>query len=504
MTKSANSQTNDTGSQSQMQSSGGASQMVWDPGSYETNGFYDEMFLSDGSVRPHYDKLARFFKSTSRDDFESKRHSADQSLLRQGITFTVYNDEQGTEKIFPVDLVPRIIESTEWDPVEKGLQQRLHALNAFVHDVYHDQKIIKDGIIPEVYIKGCKHFRPEIRDCKVPRDIYIHICGTDLVRNDDGQYYVLEDNARSPSGVSYMLENRSLLKKVFPGLFSDSNVASVASYPKDLLEVLKYIAPQHASEPVVAILTPGPYNSAYFEHCFLAREMGVQIVEGRDLIVEDKTVYMRTIHGRRKVDVLYRRIDDDFLDPTVFRKDSVLGVPGLVEAHFAGNLGLANGIGTGVCDDKLIYTFVPDMIRYYLDEEPVLANVETYLASDPDQLKYILENLDKLVIKPVNESGGYGIVIGPKATRRELDETRDRVRSDPRNFIAQIPLSLSTHPTYCDGVFEGRHIDLRPYILYGQSIKVSRGGLTRVALRKGSLIVNSSQGGGSKDTWVVS
>ncbi|MCD8534085.1 MAG: circularly permuted type 2 ATP-grasp protein [Verrucomicrobia bacterium] len=462
------------------------------------------MFENDGSTRPHYNKLRQFLDATSREEFNNKRASADQSLLRQGITFTVYNDDQGTEKIFPVDLIPRIIEKSEWDPVEKGLQQRLYALNAFVHDVYHERKIIRDGVIPGEFVDGCKHFRPAIAGCKVPKDIYIHVCGTDLVRADGGEYFVLEDNARSPSGVSYMLENRSLLKKVFPGLFSDYSVGSVAGYPKDLLEVLKNIAPNSDGDPVVAVLTPGSYNSAYFEHCFLAREMGVQIVEGRDLIVEDKVVYMRTIYGLKKVDVLYRRIDDDFLDPTVFRKDSVLGVPGLVEAHFSGNLGLANGIGTGVCDDKLIYTFVPAMIRYYLDEEPILSNVETFLASDPVQLKYILEQTDKLVIKPVNESGGYGIVIGPRATRKELDECRERVKADPRNYIAQPPLALSRHPTWCDGSLEGRHIDLRPYILYGKSIKVSRGGLTRVALKKGSLIVNSSQGGGSKDTWVVS
>ena len=471
---------------------------------YLTEEMYDEMFEKDNVTRPHYQALKGLLESLEKDEFENMRNSADQSLLRQGITFTVYDDVEGTEKIFPVDLIPRIITDKEWRPVEKGLKQRIVALNKFVHDVYHEQHIIKDKIIPEEFILGCKHFRPEISGIKIPKDIYIHICGSDMVRDIDGQYYVLEDNARSPSGVSYMLENRLLLKKVLPGLFSKYSVSSVASYPENLLNVLKYVSPNYSDDAVVAILTPGSYNSAYYEHCFLAREMGIQIVEGRDLIVENSCVYMRTIHGLKKVDVLYRRIDDDFLDPNVFRKDSVLGVPGLVDAHFSGNLGLANGIGTGVCDDKLIYTFVPAMIKYYLDEDPILPNVDTFLASNKTELNHILENCEKLVIKPVNESGGYGIVIGPKSTKREIDECKNLVRNDPRNYIAQPPLSLSRHPTYCDGHFEGRHIDLRPYILYGEDIHVTKGGLTRVALKKGSLIVNSSQGGGSKDTWIVS
>lgn len=490
-------------SQSQSSANENNKDAMLDFHNYKTEGFFDEMFESDNKTRPHYQTLKRFLESLSQEEFESMRDSADQSLLRHGITFTVYNDDQGTEKIFPVDLIPRIISESEWNPVEKGLKQRLLALNAFVHDVYHDQKILKDKVIPAEFVLGCQHFRREIEGIDIPKDIYIHICGSDLVRDDRGQYYVLEDNARSPSGVSYVLENRALLKKVLPGLFSEYSVSSVGSYPKHLLNALKHIAPNGNDDPVVAVLTPGSFNSAYYEHCFLAREMGIQIVEGRDLVVENDNVYMRTIYGLKKVDVLYRRIDDDFLDPKVFRKDSVLGVPGLVEAHFKGNLALANGIGTGVCDDKLIYTFVPDMIRYYLDEDPILPNVETFLASDKKQLDYIIENCDKLVVKPVNESGGYGIVIGPTATRKELAECRTLVKSNPRNYIAQPPLSLSRHPTYCDGTFEGRHIDLRPYMLYGKNITVSRGGLTRVALKKGSLIVNSSQGGGSKDTWVV-
>ena len=471
---------------------------------YCCDGMFDEMFEKDDLSRSHYQALKRFFESMEREEFEHKRNSADQSLLRQGITFTVYDDLEGTEKIFPVDLIPRIITDKEWAPIEQGLKQRIVALNKFVHDVYHEQHIIKDKIIPEEYILGCKHFRPEISGINIPKDIYIHICGSDIVRDGDGQYFVLEDNARSPSGVSYMLENRLLLKKVLPELFSQYAVSSVASYPENLLSVLKHISPNSSDDAVVAVLTPGPFNSAYYEHCFLAREMGIQIVEGRDLIVENSCVYMRTIHGLKKVDVLYRRIDDDFLDPNVFRKDSILGVPGLVDAYFKGNLGLANGIGTGVCDDKLIYTFVPAMIKYYLNEDPILPNVPTYMASNKSELDYILENCADLVIKPVNESGGYGIVIGPKSTKREIDECKTLVKNNPRNYVAQPPLSLSRHPTYCDGHFEGRHIDLRPYILYGEDIHVTPGGLTRVALRKGSLIVNSSQGGGSKDTWIVS
>ena len=470
---------------------------------YDCGAFYDEMFLENGTPRPHYRALFETLGRMTPDEFQQILQTVNSTMLMQGITFTVYNNSEGTERIFPFDLIPRIISSEEWSYLEKGLEQRIRALNAFVHDVYHDQKILKDKVIPEEIVLGAKYYRSEFRGCDVPHDIYIHICGTDIVRDADGQYYVLEDNGRSPSGVSYMLENRALLKRAFSPLFSKCNVASVRNYPIRLRDTLEHIAPPRDEEPTIAVLTPGVYNSAYFEHTFLARAMGVAIVEGRDLIVQDKTVYMRTIHGLKRVDVLYRRIDDDFLDPLVFRKDSVLGVPGLIEAYRAGNLGLANSIGTGVADDKLIYNYVPQMIRYYLDEDMSLPNVETYLGSDPAQCDHILQNADKLVIKPVNESGGYGIVVGPHATKREIEEAKDSVRSDPRNWVAQRPISLSRHPTWCDDHLAGRHIDLRPYILYGEKISITPGGLTRVALREGSLVVNSSQGGGSKDTWVL-
>lgn len=470
---------------------------------YKTEGFYDEMFSADGEVRSHYGNLLKRLCELSGAEFSKKLEDIELAMLLQGITFTVYSDDEGTERIFPFDLMPRIIPQQEWDGIERGLRQRIEALNAFLHDIYHDQKIIRDGVIPKELILGAKHYRPEFCGTNVPKDIYIHICGTDMVRDRDGQYYVLEDNGRSPSGVSYMLENRALMKRAFPALFLESGVASVSGYTKNLLKALKHIAPDGVSDPTVAVLTPGVYNSAYFEHCFLARDMGIAIVEGRDLVVQDKKVFMRTIHGLKQVHVLYRRIDDDFLDPTVFREDSVLGVPGLVDAYRSGNVGLANSIGTGVADDKLIYVYVPQMIKYYLGEDMILPNVDTYLASDPTQQQHILENADKLVIKPVNESGGYGIVVGPHATKAELDKCRDQIKSNPRNYIAQRPISLSRHPTWCEGSFEGRHIDLRPYILYGEDITITPGGLTRVALKKGSLVVNSSQGGGSKDTWVI-
>jgi uncharacterized circularly permuted ATP-grasp superfamily protein len=472
---------------------------------YQTGGFYDEMFDSAGQPRPHYQKLFNRLKDLDSSDFLAQADAVNRAMLLQGITFTVYSGDEGTERIFPFDLMPRIIAQDEWQGIEKGLKQRIVALNTFLHDIYHEQKIIHDGIIPKALIEGAKHFRKKFRGTEVPKDVYVHVCGSDMVRDSDGQYYVLEDNCRAPSGVSYMLENRALMKRVFPQLFLESGVESVSGYARDLLNALAYSAPEGVTDPTIAVLTPGVYNSAYFEHCFLAREMGVAIVEGRDLVVKDQRVYMRTIRGEVPVDVLYRRIDDDFLDPRVFREDSVLGVPGLVEAYRAGNLGLANSIGTGVADDKLIYTFVPQMIRYYLGEDMLLPNVETYLASDRAQQQHILEHADKLVIKPVNESGGYGIVVGPHATKAELETVKAQIKDNPRNFIAQRPISLSRHPTWCgDSGLEGRHVDLRPYILMGEDITITPGGLTRVALKKGSLVVNSSQGGGSKDTWVVS
>jgi len=471
---------------------------------YDRGSFFDEAFNADGTPRPHYRHLMDRLNEMSPEEFNQKREAVDLAFLQQGITFTVYGEESSTERVFPFDLMPRIIPKKEWDHLSAGLEQRIQALNLFLNDIYHDQKIVKDKVFPEEILKTGKHFRKEIMGLRVPKDIYIHICGTDLIRDDKGEYLVLEDNGRCPSGVSYMLENRQSMKRAFPRLFPRSGVRSVLDYPDHLLAALKNIAPAGVDSPTVAVLTPGVYNSAYFEHCFLARQMGVEIVEGRDLVVEsDDRVYMKTTEGLKRVDVLYRRIDDDFIDPEVFRKDSMLGVPGLVRAYCKGNIGLANALGTGIADDKVTYCFVPDMIKYYLGEDAILPNVETWLPYRKDDMAYVMENMEKLVVKAANEAGGYGMLIGPHATQAEVDEFRVLVKNNPRDFIAQTPISLSRHPTYCDGEFDGRHIDLRPYIICGEKTKIIPGGLTRVALRKGSLVVNSSQGGGSKDTWVT-
>lgn len=470
---------------------------------YDHGGFFDEMLDKDGQARPHYRKFRQHFKALTPQEFEHKRHSVDVAFLRQGITFNVYGDSAGTEKIFPFDLLPRIIPAKEWEFLERGLTQRITALNLFLHDIYHEQRILKDGVIPPHYVLSGKHFRREFAGFNVPKDIYIHVCGTDLIRDDSGQWLVLEDNGRCPSGVSYVLENRRAMKRSFPGMFEDIGVRPVEDYPQELLRMLNHIAPAGVADPTVVLLTPGAYNSAYFEHTYLARQMGIEIVEGRDLVVRDARVFMRTTKGLQPVHVIYRRIDDDFIDPTVFRRDSMLGVPGLVRAYRAGNVSLANSIGTGIADDKVMYYFVPRMIKYYLDQEPIIPNVPTYLASEEADKKYILENLNKLVVKAANESGGYGMLMGPKASKEEIEAFRKQVEADPRNYIAQPMISLSRHPTRVDGTFEGRHIDLRPFILYGEKIVIVPGGLTRVALRKGSLVVNSSQGGGSKDTWVL-
>jgi uncharacterized circularly permuted ATP-grasp superfamily protein len=475
---------------------------IFDP-SYSTDNFFDEMMTSKGQVRPHYDRLHKRLGVLAEDDFNKRRAAVDLAFLRRGVTFTVYNDSEGTERIFPFDLIPRIIPGKEWAHIETGLIQRITALNLFLHDIYHDQKILKDKIVPAVQILTAKHYRREFMNFSVPKNIYIHICGTDLIRDHDGQYLVLEDNLRCPSGVSYMLENRAAMRRAFPNVFQSYGIQPVEGYSDQLLKDLRYIAPRGGSKPNVVLLTSGIYNSAYFEHTFLARQMGIPIVEGRDLIVKSSKVYMLTTAGLVQVDVIYRRIDDDFLDPYVFRSDSLLGVPGLVSAYRAGNVSIANAIGTGVADDKAIYAFVPKMIKYYLDQDPILANVPTYLASDPTERKYILENMDKLVVKSANEAGGYGMLIGPASTQAEVADFRNKVAENPRNFIAQDPIMLSRSPTWCNGKLEGRHIDLRPYILYGEKVTVTPGGLTRVALRKGSLVVNSSQGGGSKDTWVL-
>ncbi len=472
---------------------------------YEKGDFFDEMFSGEGdAVFPHYSELLERFNMLSTDKLEERQQRVSASFLEQGITFTVYGDDQGTERIFPFDLIPRVIPDSEWRTIEEGLTQRIVALNLFLNDIYNKGKIIKDGIIPEEVVKTAAHYRPEMVGKKVPRDIYIHICGSDLIRDGKGEYLVLEDNGRCPSGVSYLLENREAMKRAFPGLYSSLGVRPVTEYPEMLLKTLQYLSPRQTQEPVCVLMTPGVYNSAYFEHTFLARQMGIEIVEGRDLIAIDGYVFMRTTKGLVQVDVIYRRIDDDFIDPTVFRPDSLLGVPGLMEAYLKGNVALANAVGTGVADDKVTYCYVTDMIKYYLDQDPILNNVPTYLASREDDAKYMLENLDKLVVKSANESGGYGMLMGPSSTKKEREEFAKKIKESPRNYIAQPVVSLSRHPTICeDGAVEGRHVDLRPFILYGEDVKIIPGGLTRVALRKGSLVVNSSQGGGSKDTWVL-
>jgi uncharacterized circularly permuted ATP-grasp superfamily protein len=470
---------------------------------YAAESYFDEMFETGGGVRKHYQRLLTRYSGMSSAEFQKKRDLADNAFLTQGVTFTVYNDQEGTERIFPFDLIPRIIPRAEWEHVERGLSQRITALNLFLRDIYHDQKIVRDGIIPADVIHSAAHFRPEFMGFNVPKDIYIHICGSDLIRDQNGNYLVLEDNARSPSGVSYLLENRQAMKRVFPNLFSRYLVRPVDTYCLELLDVLRFIAPYGNPEPTVVLLTPGIYNSAYFEHSFLARTMGIEIVVGADLVTQDGYVYMKTTQGLKRVDVIYRRIDDDFLDPRVFRPDSVLGVAGIVDAYRRGNVSLANTIGTGVADDKVTYYFVPKMIRYYLDQDPILPNVETYLSHFESDRKYILENLDKLVVKSANESGGYGMLMGPQSTTEQQESFRQAIEKNPRNYVAQPVVRLSRSPSFCEDHFEGRHIDLRPYILYGEKITIIPGGLTRVALRKGSLVVNSSQGGGSKDTWVL-
>jgi uncharacterized circularly permuted ATP-grasp superfamily protein len=471
---------------------------------YRAEDFFDEMAGPGDQMRPHYARFRELFQALTLDEFNNKRQSVDLAFLRQGVTFNVYGDSAGTEKIFPFDLLPRIIPAKEWEFLERGLVQRITALNLFLHDLYHEQKILKDGIIPPFYVLSGKHFRREFVNFNVPKDIYIHICGTDLIRDDKGNYLVLEDNGRCPSGVSYVLENRRAMKRTFPQMFESVGVRPVEDYPRELLRMLQYIAPAGVSDPTVVLLTPGAANSAYFEHTYLARQMGIEIVEGRDLVVRDARVFMRTTKGLQPVHVIYRRLDDDFLDPTVFRRDSMLGVPGLVHAYRTGHVSLANSIGTGIADDKVMYHFVPKMIKYYLDQEPIIQNVATYLANEESDKKYILDNMEKLVVKAANESGGYGMLIGPKATKDEIAEFRKKVEAEPRNYIAQPTISLSRHPTHVtDGLFEGRHIDLRPYIISGEKTVIVPGGLTRVALRKGSLVVNSSQGGGSKDTWVL-
>ena len=470
----------------------------------QTSRFFDEMFATDTTVREHYEILFSRFNELSPAEIEARKQIVNVFFLNQGITFTVYGNNEGVERIFPFDIIPRIVPGREWDIVERGLTQRITALNLFLHDVYHDQKILRDKVVPAELVLGSKHFRREFVGVNPPLNVYIHITGTDIIRDKEGNYLVLEDNLRCPSGVSYMLQNRQAMKRAFPALFSHYRVRPIEDYPQELVRVLQQIAPAHNENPSITLLTPGIYNSAYFEHSFLARQMGIDLVEGRDLIVNDNRVYTRTTRGLKRVDVIYRRVDDDFLDPLVFRSDSRLGIPGLINAYRAGNVALANAIGTGVADDKVIYSFVPKIIKYYLDEDPILPNVPTSLASDPHDLSYILDNLDKLVVKAANESGGYGMLVGPHSTQAQRDDFAAKLREDPRNYIAQPTIALSRHPAFAnDNSFTGCHIDLRPYVLYGESVKIVPGGLTRVALTPGSLVVNSSQGGGSKDTWVL-
>jgi len=464
---------------------------------------YDEMFDFSGAARPHCTALFDELRQATPDQLTELQLEADKAFLTQGITFTVYGDEQGTERIFPFDLVPRLIPAAEWQTLERGLTQRLTAINMFLKDVYHEGRILAEGVVPRELVQSCRHFRREMRGVPVHGGIYVSVAGTDLVRGEDGRFVVLEDNLRVPSGVSYMLANREVTKQVMPGLFDRYHVRPIAHYGQLLLATLRALAPRAAPEPTIVVLTPGVGNSAYFEHAFLAREMGVALVEGRDLLVHDNVVYMRATAGLRRVDVIYRRVDDDFLDPLAFRADSHLGVAGLLNAYRAGNVSIANAIGTGLADDKAVYAFIPAIIRFYLSEEPILANVDTYLPSDRSDCQYVLEHLDELVVKAVGESGGYGMLIGPHSTAQQRDEFRAKILADPRNFIAQPTLALSSSPCFVDGRVEPRHIDLRPYVLFGTNVSIVPGGLTRVALRKGSLVVNSSQGGGSKDTWVL-
>ncbi len=471
---------------------------------YNTDGFYDEMFAPDGSARSAVQMLVERIESFPEGELNRRQIAAEYALLRMGITFNVYADEQGVEKIFPFDLIPRIIDANEWKWIERGLKQRIHALNLFIDDVYHDQKILKDGIVPaDVVLSSERYLQPCI-GLDPPRGVWCHITGTDLVRDGDGQVYVLEDNLGCPSGVSYVVENRQLMKRTFPQLFGMSQIQPVEDYPSQLLNMLRYLVTDKVLSPEVALLTPGIYNSAYFEHSFLAQQMGVELVEGRDLVVMDGFVHARTTKGFERVDVIYRRINDDFLDPTVFQPESMLGVPGLMDVYKAGRVALVNAPGTCVADDKVVCSFVPEIIKYYLGEDIIVPNVPTYMCWEDTDRKYVLEHLDELVVKEANQSGGYGMLIGPHSTKAEREEFAHRIKDNPRNYIAQPTLSLSRVPVLIDDHFEGRHVDLRPFILYGEDIYVLPGGLTRVALKKGSLVVNSSQGGGSKDTWVLS
>ncbi|MCD0503500.1 circularly permuted type 2 ATP-grasp protein [Bordetella petrii] len=464
---------------------------------------YDEMVDARGAVRPHYQAFAQWLSQESDDAMAARQIEADLSFRRVGITFSVAGDEAGTERLIPFDLIPRIIPADEWQQLDAGLKQRVRALNMFIHDIYHDHNIVRAGLIPAEQVFLNAQYRPEMQDVDVAEDIYCHIAGVDIVRAGAGEFYVLEDNLRVPSGVSYMLENRKMSMRLMPEAFGRSNVKPVAHYPDLLLDNLREVAPRSIDAPTVVVLTPGMYNSAYFEHAFLAQQMGVELVEGQDLFVEQNNVYMRTTRGPRRVDVIYRRVDDDFLDPLSFRADSALGVPGLLSVYRAGRVTLANAIGTGIADDKSTYQYVPDMIRFYLQEEPILANVPTWRCSRPDELSHVLARMHELVVKEVHGAGGYGMLVGPTSTRAQVEAFKERVRARPGNYIAQPTLALSTTPTYVESGVAPRHVDLRPYVLCGKDIRTVPGGLCRVALVEGSLVVNSSQGGGTKDTWVL-
>jgi len=464
---------------------------------------FDEMYQPDGGVRPNYAVMHERLTTLSADDLASRQSTLERSFLLQGITFTVYGAETTTERIIPTDLIPRIIPSSEWDHIEAGLTQRLRALNMFLADIYGDQQILLDGIVPRELVLAAPSYRREMQHLYVPHKAYANVCGSDLIRGQDGAFAVLEDNLRVPSGVSYMLANRDAARRTFPGSFRAANVRPVERYPDLLLAALKSMAQEWRPDPQVVVLTPGVYNSAYYEHAYLARLMGTPLVEGRDLVVHENMVYMRTTTGLRRVDVIYRRVDDDFIDPLTFRRDSSLGVAGLFNAYRAGNVMICNAPGTGVADDKAVYAYVPEIIRYYLGEDAILPNIETFLCREPAQLSHVLANLDKLVVKAVGASGGYGMLVGPHASQQERDDFAAALRADPENYIAQPTIQLSTAPCLIDSRIEARHVDLRPFILSGEKIVVTPGALTRVALKRGSLVVNSSQGGGSKDTWVL-
>ena len=472
---------------------------------YDTGIFFDELVQADGEARPYAKSMVDYIAAQGKEELETRKAVAELSIKEMGITFTVYTEEEGSiDRSWPFDILPRMIPQKEWSAIEKGLKQRVHALNLFINDLYHDQKIIKDKVFPKELLANSVNFRKECIGITPPLNLWAHICGSDLVRDGDGTMYVLEDNLRVPSGVSYMLENRSVMKRVFPEMFENMNIQPVDDYCSQLFDMLGSLSPRPADYPEIVVLTPGIFNSAYFEHAYLAQQMGCELVEGRDLIVQDDDcVYMRTVNGLQRVDVIYRRIDDLFLDPEAFNPNSMLGVPGLMRAWKKGNVALANAPGAGVADDKVVYAFVPEIIKYYLGEEVLLPNVPTYRCMYQDEQDYVLANLEKLVVKPANESGGYGMMIGPKASKKEHEKFAQLIKNDPRNYIAQPTLALSTVPTFADNKVEPRHVDLRPFILSGNEVSVTMGGLTRVALRKGSLVVNSSQGGGSKDTWIV-